>query len=72
MLCRSCGTWEISCIQRRVRPEVIGALVVAIESDANPFDAIRSRFQEIRGQLQQRLDQVIGGTPVNLADRRGR
>jgi hypothetical protein len=53
------------------RPEVIGALVVAIESDATPFDAIRSKFEEIRGQLEQRLDQVIGGTPVNLADPAG-
>ena len=53
------------------RPEVIGAVVVAIESDATPFDAIRSKFEDIRVQLQQRLDQVIGGTPVNLADPAG-
>jgi hypothetical protein len=50
------------------RPEVIGAVVVAMESDATPFSTIRSKFEEIRGQLEQRLDQVIGGTPVNLAD----
>ena len=40
-------------------PEVLGAIVVAFESDATPFDAIRSKIHEVEGEIRNQLVPLI-------------
>lgn len=49
-------------------PEVLGAIVVCFESDATPFDAIRSKMRELEGEIRNQLVPLIEQGQLNTFD----
>jgi hypothetical protein len=55
-------------IQAGARPELLGGVIVAMESDATPFTAIRAKMLELEGFLKQELVNLIEQGAIDLAN----
>jgi endonuclease/exonuclease/phosphatase family metal-dependent hydrolase len=49
-------------------PELIGVLIVSMESDATPFSAIRDKANELKGALQDELRRLVEQGELNLSN----
>jgi hypothetical protein len=47
-------------------PEVLGSLVIAMESDATPFDAVRDKVHDIEGVIRSQLTNLVEGGALDL------
>lgn len=52
----------------RQLPEVIGAVVVSLESDATPFGAIRDKMEELQSAVEVELKRLVEGGELNIAE----
>jgi RTX calcium-binding nonapeptide repeat (4 copies) len=50
------------------RPELVGAIAIAIESDATPFDDIRTIVDNLRLSLQGEVSRIIEGGQLDLSN----
>ena len=50
---------NLAALKGGARPEVLGALVVAFESDATPFGVIRDKMNEVKGEIHNQLVKLV-------------
>jgi uncharacterized protein YodC (DUF2158 family) len=49
-------------------PEILGTILVVMESDATPFDAVRDKMNELKSFVSGRLIDLVEHGTINLAD----
>jgi hypothetical protein len=50
------------------RPEILGSVVIAFESDATPFSEIRKLINKLQGVLADQLKKLVEGGKINTSD----
>lgn len=53
-------------LRRGVMPEILGALVIAMESDSTPWRSIRSMVNNLKNAIEEELERLVEDGELNL------